>query len=242
MHEAQARRNSWFLTLTYDDGNLPENATLSPDDLQGFHKTLRKIFPPRSLSYYSCGEYGETTARPHYHSVLSGPAFLDRDYLTHRSGAPVFLSETISRAWPHGLHELTAVTYPAAAYVAGYVRKKVRQRDDPDHYTRVDPETGELVQLQMEFARMSLRPAIGRLWIEQYWQDVYPRDFVVMDGIPMKPPRYYDKYMEDHHPEVFEEVRHQRWLDAENIGDDKLIMKEKIHRARVGLFNPRNQI
>lgn len=134
------------------------------------------------------------------------------------------------------------MTYPAAAYVAGYVRKKVRQRDDPDHYVRVDPESGELVELEREFARMSRRPAIGRQWIERYWRDVYPRDFVVMNGHEFKPPRYYDKWMEEHQPAIMEEVRYQRWKDAEEIGDEKLIMKEKIHRARTGLFASRDAI
>lgn len=126
--------------------------------------------------------------------------------------------------------------------MAGYVRKKVKRRHEQKRFERVDPATGELVQLLPEFSRMSRRPAIAREWLERYWSDVYPRDFVVMNGRPFKPPRYYDKWAEENIPEIFEEVRHQRWLDAEQIGDEKLIMKEKIHRARVNLFQPRNKL
>lgn len=141
-----------------------------------------------------------------------------------------------------GLAEFTGLTYGAARYVAGYVRKKVRQRDHPDHYTRVDPETGELVELEREYGRMSRRPAIGRRWIERYWRDVYPRDFVVMEGRELKPPRYYDKWMEKHRPDVMMAVKEQRLIDAVEIGDEKLIMKEKVHRAKVALFQGRGRI
>lgn len=134
------------------------------------------------------------------------------------------------------------MSYAAAAYVAGYVTKKVRHQHSANDHVRVDPETGELVDLVPEFARMSRRPAIGRKWIEKYWPEVYPNDYVVVNGQKMKPPRYYDRYMDQEHPEVMEEVRHQRWLDGENIDDPKLIMKEKVHRARVALFSRRDAV
>lgn len=242
MHEAQVRESGWFATLTYAPENVPANGSLRPEDVQAFFKRLRKRVPERGLSYYVCGEYGETTYRPHYHAVLLGPAFLDRDLYTHRSGAPVYTSETLDDAWSYGLTELTGLSYEAALYVAGYVRKKVRAVEDPDQYLRVDPETGELVELEREFSRMSRRPALGLRWIEKYWSDVYPRDFVVMNGREYKPPRYYDKWMDAHEPEVMSNVRWQRIEDAEKIGDEKLIMKEKVHRARLGLFSQRSGV
>lgn len=255
VHEGEEpARPSWFVTLTYAPEKLPLNGTLNPRDPTLFFKRLRRAVEPERVSYYLCGEYGETTERPHYHAVLYGPEFLDRTVLTVRSGAPVFQSPSLEAAWGLGLCELTGLTFGAARYVAGYVRKKVRQRDSPDHYLRVDPSTGELVDLQKEYGRMSRRPALGRRWIERYWQDVYPRDFVVMEGKELKPPRYYDKWMdEDHvrepcpggcrvHQSIMAEVREQRIKDAVEIGDDKLIMKEKVHRAKVALFQGRKAI
>lgn len=253
VHEADVRQYAWFVTLTYSDESLPTHGTLCPEHLRAFFKALRKLYPPRSLSYYACGEYGESTARPHYHAVLCGPPLLDRDLLDVRPTGPVWRSDTLASVWPHGLHEFSAVTFQSAAYVAGYVRKKVERDERPrefavgvgevfSRYERVDPSTGELVYLQPEFARMSRRPGIGRLWLERYWTDVYPRDFVVMDGREFKPPRYYDKWMEENHPQIMEEVRYQRYLDQEEFGDEQLIMKEKVHRARVRLFNPRSKV
>lgn len=235
-------RAAWFATLTYDDEHIPENGSLEPEDLRLFLARLRKRFPRRYLSYYACGEYGEASDRPHYHAVLCGPRFLARDRVCDRHGAPVFVAQAVQDAWGLGLTELTGVTPESARYVAGYVRKKVRRKDDPTYYDRVNPLTGEIVTVAQEFSRMSRNPAIGRRWIERYWRDVYPRDFVVMDGRPMKPPRYYDKVMERIHPVLMEEVRHQRWLDSEEIGDEKLIMAEKIHRARIELFHRRDRV
>lgn len=248
-HEADCRPSAWFVTLTYSPENIPENGALDPEDFRQFVKRLRRrVEAP--VSYYVCGEYGETTFRPHYHAVLYGPAFLDKRLLTHRSGAPVWTSETLDAAWRLGISEFTALTYGNASYAAGYVRKKVRHQDDPDHYIRVNPSTGELVQLPREFNRQSTRPAIGRTWIEKYWRDVYPRDFVVVNGFPKKPPRYYDKFMDlpeekggcNERRELLLQVREQRYKDIVEIGDEKLIMKEKVHRARIGLYNHRDSV
>jgi hypothetical protein len=241
VHEGMITSPAWFVTLTYAPEKLPEFGSLVPRDITLFVRRLREG-STRSLSYYVAGEYGETTARPHYHAVLFGPQFLDRERLADRHGAPVFRSDSLESAWGHGLCEFTGLTYAAARYVASYVRKKVSARHDSEHYTRVDPETGELVELQREYARMSRRPAIGKRWIERYWRDVYPRDFVVMDGRELKPPRYYDKWMDEHQPAVMMAVREQRYEDIVEIGDEKLIMKEKVHRARVALFQGRSGI
>lgn len=252
MHESeQPLRPSWFVTLTYSPDAIPATGTLDPDDPTRFLKRLRRRIEPRRLSYYLCGEYGDTTERPHYHAVLYGPQFLDRDHISDRHGAPVYQSDFLTSTWGHGLTELTGLTYGAARYVAGYVRKKVRQRDDPDHYLRVEPETGELHSLKPEFGRMSRRPAIGNRWIKRYWRDTYPRDFVVIDGTPLKPPRYYDRWMDQIHDECWDctehqsimyDVRRQRHIDAVEITDEKLIMKEKVHRAKVHLFQGRAAI
>lgn len=253
VHEADITSPAWFVTLTYAPENVPVHGSLFPRDFTLFVKRLRKSQRKR-ISYYMAGEYGDRTARPHYHAVLFGPDLLDRDHLLDRNGAPVFRSPSLERAWGLGLTEFTGLTYGAARYVASYVRKKVRARDNPEHYTRVDPITGELVELQREFARMSRRPAIGRRWIKRFWRDVYPRDFVVMDGQELKPPRYYDKWMDgDHaatdpscdcrsHRRIMMEVREERELDAVEVPHEKLLAREAIHSAKVALFQGRDAV
>lgn len=244
VHEGMTSATAWFVTLTYRPEELPQWGSLFPRDFTLFTKKLRRSENDfgRRFSYYVAGEYGDDTARPHYHAALFGPEFLDKEQILERNGAPVFTSETLQTTWGHGLCEMTGLTYAAARYCASYVRKKVRRQDHPDHYVRVDPASGELVEIEREYGRMSRNPALGRRWIEQFWEDAYPRDFVVMDGRPLKPPRYYDKWMENFQPAVMLAVKEQRLKDIVEIGDEKLIMKEKIHRAKVNLFQGRAAI
>ena len=60
-----------YITLTYNDDHLPANGSLQPRDLQLFWKRLRKARTP-GIRYYACGEYGDQTARPHYHAIIFG--------------------------------------------------------------------------------------------------------------------------------------------------------------------------
>lgn len=242
LHECQMHEAAWFATLTYEDERIPENGSLDPEDLRGFFKSLRREEPAGTVSYYACGEYGERTQRPHYHAVLFGPEFLDRRVLCDRGSSRVWRSSSLEAHWPYGMCELGTVTPASAAYVAGYVRKKVSRKVNPDHYTRVDPDTGELVELEPEFSRMSLRPAIGRRWIERYWKEVYPADRVVVQGFETKPPRYYDKWMDENHPRVMMEVRERRYEEAQDLSEYTLDSKERIHEARVGLFQRRDAV
>jgi hypothetical protein len=68
--------NNVFLTLTYNEENLPINEgypTLVKKDIQNFMKSLRQeqsYFTDTKISYYSVGEYGKKKNRPHYHILL----------------------------------------------------------------------------------------------------------------------------------------------------------------------------
>jgi len=242
MHERQMHRSAWFLTLTYDEERIPENGSLRAQDFSRFIKAMRRDYPAQRIRYYGCGEYGEKSERPHYHAVLYGPDFLDKCVVRNSGVSDVWRSQTLEAYWPHGMSEFGTVTVRSAAYVAGYVRKKVSKKVAPDNYLRVNPLTGELVQLEKEFARMSLNPAIGLRWIEKFWRDVYPRDFVVVDGVEMKPPRYYDKWLERERPSLFMEVLERRHDEQEDIEPEKLAAQEKIHEARIRLFEGRNTV
>lgn len=248
LNETDMHDFSWFVTLTYDEENLPENHQLHPAHLRRFFKTLRRT---EKLRYFAVGEYGEITQRPHYHALLFGPAFLDNRIHYNRRGAKVWRSETLESAWGMGLSELGTVTPASAAYCAGYVQKKLGKQKDANDHHRVDVTTGELVEWQTEFSRMSLRPAIGATWIKKYWRDVYPRDYIVIRGREFRPPRYYDKWMEqthdkdpdcpcEEHQAAFNQTRHNRIdhiMEIEQFPTDfELASKKKHHRARNRLF------
>ena len=101
------------------------------------------------------------------------------------------------------------LTFESAAYVARYVVKKRTGKEAKTHYTRMY-ESGELVDLKPEFVTMSRRPGIGNEWFKKYKNDVYPKDFTTIRGKRMKPPKYYDRLLEELDPDVFERIKQDR--------------------------------
>ena len=80
MHEASnyGLSNS-FITLTYNDNNLPHDLSLNHSHFQKFFKRLRKSLPFKTVRYYMCGEYGDEFKRPHYHACIFNHDFPDRE-------------------------------------------------------------------------------------------------------------------------------------------------------------------
>ena len=52
------------------------------------------------LRYFYCGEYGETTGRPHHHAIYYGLEI--PDLKKKRGNNPYFESETIDKIWGMG--------------------------------------------------------------------------------------------------------------------------------------------
>lgn len=137
MLEARLHEHSSFWTLTYAPENVPSGGSLHPPHTQLWLKRLRKqLGPARPLRYYLVGEYGDQTFRPHYHAALFGLSALEH--------------ELVLETWGLGLVHGGTLTTQSAQYIAGYVTKKMVNKDDP-----------RLKGRYPEFARMSLRPGIG---------------------------------------------------------------------------------
>ena len=241
MHEAQMHRDNAFLTLTYADHTLPDSGSLDVLDVQKFFKRFRKAIAPTKIRYYCVGEYGDQTRRPHYHICLFGYGFPDKVLKTIRGEHRVYNSAFLESVWPLGMSEIGSLTFESAAYCARYVTKKVTGKRAKDHYTRVDPETGEIYDIAPEFATMSRRPGIGHGWLEKYGKDVYPSDEVITRGKSGKPPRYYDRVFSEENPEEFEKIRERRVRrrDRENQTDERLAVREVVTKARSELFQKR---
>lgn len=134
--EASQHAYSTFLTLSYNEDSCPSE--LVPSDLALFWKRLRYELGFK-IRYFAVGEYGEKTGRPHYHAIVFG--------------MPFTAVKVCEKAWPLGFVFLGEVTPASAAYVTGYVSKKMTSYEDP-----------RLEGRHPEFARMSLRPhGIGKL-------------------------------------------------------------------------------
>lgn len=207
MHELQSHQYSSFVTLTYDEHNLPENNSLSIRDHQLFLKRLRKNHPVR---FYSCGEYGPLNSRPHYHLCLFGYHFPDRKPF----GNGFDVSNELRALWPHGNSSVGDLTFESAAYTARYICDKITGEAAKSHYERIDNETGEIIQIQPEFNLMSRMPGIGSEFFKKYMSDMYPHDYVVIRGKKMKPPRFYDQLFEKIDSNAMEKIKIQREMEA----------------------------
>ena len=123
---SQSKENIWFITLTYDDDHVPTQdtvtgeiykgginiwkgtserprttQTLSVEDTQLFIKRLRKAVK-EPLRYFLAGEYGDNTARPHYHMILYGwhPDDLKPIHKLSRHGH--YTSDKLVKIWGQG--------------------------------------------------------------------------------------------------------------------------------------------
>lgn len=215
LHEASLHESNAFITLTYDESNLPPGGTLVYRDFQLFMKRLRKV--AGKVTFYVGGEYGEDLSRPHFHACIFGYDFPDKVYLKKASdGSKLFTSKLLEKLWPAGMSCTGNVTFASAAYIARYCVQKVNGDGAKSHYETVT-EDGEVIQRLPEFNHMSLKPAIGKRWLERFQSDVYPRDYVVVNGVRCKPPAYYDTLFEKENPGVFSELVAQRELDMDGL-------------------------
>jgi hypothetical protein len=115
--------------------------------------------------------------------------------------------------------------------------KKVNGKNQDEHYETVNDFTGEITVRRPEFTKMSLKPGIGFDWYTKWKDDVYPHDYVVVNGKKVRPPRFYDKKFKVEHPEDFEVIEFKRECSAreryEDNTDERLVVKEKVAKARL---------
>lgn len=192
MHEAQLHPENCFLTLTYDDDHLPTDYSVDVRVHQLFMKRLRE-FAPRKLRFFACGEYGDKDLRPHYHYLIFNYRPHDLKLHSRKNNITLYTSQAIQKLWPFGFSTVGNLTYKTAAYCARYSMKKIGGDLAADHYTRVHPLSGNLVRVQPEFAKQSLRPGIGDAWFEIFKSDIYPSDFCVVEGRRHAVPKFYVK-------------------------------------------------
>lgn len=235
VHEASLHDFSSFVTLTYCDSSL-SSWSLVYRDFQLFMKRLRRT--GRTVRFYMAGEYGDSFSRPHFHACLFGCFFPDRVfYRDLPSGSRLYRSSELERLWPHGFSSIGDVTFESAAYIARYCMKKITGDAAREHYEYLDPVTGEISQRVPEFNRMSLKPGIGAGWLEKFRDEVYPRDEVRMNGVVMKPPKYYDRKFASWDALEAEAVAFSRVARGEQFASEstpvRLAVREAVTKARL---------
>ncbi len=200
------RRNDWsfrlyeelktahtanFITLTYNDDNIPYSRltgeqTLDKRDVQLFLKKLRQkqisLFKqthrhlnarqlraqsPR-IRYYLCGEYGTDSDRPHYHIILFNliPE----------------LKDIVVDIWSKGHAHCGECNVKTIAYTTKYVMK-----------CNGEKQNGR----QDEFSLMSRKPAIGSGYLQNSAYHKQNRETSVTNasGAKQRLPRFYKEKM-----------------------------------------------
>jgi hypothetical protein len=252
VHEAQMNEENCFITLTYADEHLPENGTLVKEHYRLFIRRLRRRFKGKKIKYLVAGEYGseENTHRPHWHFCIFGIDMPDKKYLfTNKHGDPVYTSEILLELWQHKGHvTVAAFTYRTGAYTARYTLKKIIEKGQKPQWTHIiDKETGETsydpVRYKKALAMQGKIPefimmskGIGEKWLEKYHTDT-DKDYVTVNYVKHKVPRYYDKKREERDPESLERIKIKRKEKAKEIKEktdaSELISRDTIKKRQI---------
>lgn len=204
------------------------------------------------------GSLSGKLGRPHYHAILFNHDFIGehvirrpngKDYRALAKGVTLeeqdgdnrqYSSKDLESLWSHpetgkliGRCRVSPVTFESAAYVARYQVKKITGDLAKEHYQYLDYETGEISQLQPEALFAS--NGIGKDWYTTYKQDL-EKDYITTRGVRMRPPKYYDRLLEQEDPEKLALIKRNR---EENIDPDdperspeRLAVKEQVKKIR----------
>jgi len=203
--EATQHKANAFIDLTYRPEDLPEGGTLVKKHLQDFIKRFRASLehyePGKKIRYYACGEYGDLNGRPHYHVIIFGYDFPDKEYFkTSDSDNKIYRSAFLENCWHFGYSDVMDVDVQSLAYATQYIRKKITGEAADKHYNGRLPE----------FALMSTVPGLGAGWYyaNKHW--LWDEDRILMAGNPYRPPRFFEKLLEREDPLRFVQFQKQK--------------------------------
>lgn len=222
--ELKVAKSAHFLTLTYDEHEVPlcdSGQSLVKSDLQLFTKRLRRFntsmlvdFDWPSLRYYSVGEYGGSTLRPHYHSIMFNLA----------QGSV----NTLASIWGKGHVKIGGVSSASIHYVTKYVINQdwkfhpddVRQRP----FCLISNRSGGL--------------GINYVKSKRNWHKGEElRNYVLKDGHALRVPRFYkDKIFSVREKE---EIAKQSLLELSAAEQVELLELTKYHPDPYGYLYER---
>lgn len=260
VHEAKMFSDNSFITLTYSDSHVGDGR-LRYYDFQSFMKRLRddrfrsylkQLGISRSewkglsrdershhldllsIGFFATGEYGDITKRPHWHALLFNyrPDDLVYRYSNDR-GDRIFTSATIDALWGFNdsdsrPSDIGDVSFESAGYVARYAAKKLVHGVDGSH----------------DFSpihKRSSRYAIGKRFVETYWNDIFFGSGCMVDrsdgsSVRCAIPRYYEKWLLKHRPDDFiryvSEIKAPRISAAESAARIQSVEEDLINANR----------
>lgn len=230
-----------FITLTYDEENLPQDRSLHKKHVQDFIKRVKEKFnstKENPIRQIYCGEYGEKSLRPHYHVILFNLDFLDkkRHYKTDQ-GHQVFTSETLNDLWKKGNAEFGYATPGSIAYLFKYILKKKTRKE------KIKPLTLELPEgvydVEHEFIEASRNPGIGA-WMRGH--ESIKKGYLTVNGTKMKIPKYYLEDLKKSDPNTYEFLKDSKFDYAIKQPQDSTLRKQQKEKAQKKLTDRKKRI
>lgn len=181
-------KENCFLTLTYDDNNLPDIHDFSQKTLfKLFIKRLRFSLGDKKIKYLASHEFGGRTFRPHHHLIIFGWSPANQQLLKYTpAGYPIFRSPHLEKNWEHGYSSVAEANSQTAYYVASYALKGKKHT-----YTQPD---GEIITVKDS---MTCSQGIGLQYaIKNLTQLIDSEQHL---------PRYYKKKLLEQNPSLHEQ-------------------------------------
>lgn len=238
--ECKKSDHNWFLTLTYNDKNVPwgetvnmetgeitTNMTLKPEDLTGFLKKLRRHweyhYGHQGIKFFACGEYGDKTQRPHYHLALMNMPIKEENlkhYANNKQGDEIMTLQEIEDIWGKGFAPIGELNWQSAAYIARYITKKQIGKEAKKWY--------ESQGLKEPFIRVSRNPGIAMVPKDgaNEIEKILTQDCVniaTKNGVKaMRTPKIYDMMYSAMEPDQMSLIKEKRRHNAEQATQVKL--------------------
>lgn len=226
--EAKCWKDNYFVTLTYDDMNLPTQEWLDTDDEGNYTRSIRHPLIPEDFTkfmkklrkelgngirFMGCGEYGTEGKRPHFHIILFNAKLPKESFYKPRiiNNEMYFQNTIIEKCWKKGLSNVSEASWNNIAYTARYITKKINGDMETEHYD----EYGNV----KEFFRTSRNGGIGKFYYDAHKNEIYKNDEIIVKNrqgaVSYKPPKYFDDMYEKEQPKKMKEIKRRRLRQAE---------------------------
>ena len=207
-HEISCHPENSFITLTYNDKNLPSHLVLK-DPFQKFIKRLRKKLKNNNIRYMVSHEYGSQYFRPHHHAIIFGWNPKNQyDPRKTKSGETIFRSKELEELWTDGFSSVGTANERTAYYIASYAIKGKKHE--------ILLPNGEYTTVSDLFDS-SKRPAIGLNFL------IKNQNQIINSGQPV--PRYYLKKLKDLNPTLHEHHENKKSILLKNRSSQEIHAK-----------------
>lgn len=187
LHASLYSQNS-FLTLTYNEHNL-DNNELNYSDIQNFKKRLRshvsRNYNGKKIEIFNVHEYGRN-GRKHWHLVVFGHDFSDKEYHSHKKNSYLYTSKTLEKLWPHGFSTTGSVTEASAMYQSQYMDKDIKNGNTNNSKKSKSNHSG-----------------IGRAYFIKNYYQLLGLGFIPFNGKKIPLPRYFQKLAHKHYSHFY---------------------------------------